>query len=40
MYSVFQVGCPYSLEIGVVCCVLNADHDNSMFTMRALWLAH
>jgi hypothetical protein len=30
----------YSLKIGVDCCVFCADHDNSMFTMRALWLAH
>jgi hypothetical protein len=49
-YSVFQVNCPYSLEMGVACCVFSADHDNSMFTMwalhvvrgamRALWLAY
>jgi hypothetical protein len=36
--SVFQVGCPYSLEIGVACCAFNADQH--VYYMKALWLAH
>jgi hypothetical protein len=30
----------YFRLIRVACCVFSVDHDNSMFTMRALWLAY